>query len=231
MAVDAGSYTPKKALQRALILLGPPGAGKGTQAREVARVYGVPHLSTGDMLREHVAQGTELGRRAKPIMESGRLVPDEIVLGMLEERVARQDCQAGFVLDGFPRTLAQAERLEQILSKLPLQPVLAVNLVVEREMVVARIASRHTCRTCGATYSADGKTPRVAGKCDVCGGELTQRLDDREDVVRERLAAYDQQTQPLVEFYRRRGQLIELDGARDIPAVRRDLMALLERLG
>ncbi len=217
-------------LLRALILLGAPGAGKGTQAREVARLYDVPHLSTGDMFREHVAKGTELGSRAKPIMESGKLVPDEIVLGMVEERVARKDCAAGFVLDGFPRTLPQAERLEEILSCLPLRRALAVNLLVDDEAVVRRIAARRTCKSCGAIYSAGEKMPRVAGKCDVCGGTVVQRPDDREEVVRQRLATYHEQTRPVVEFYRRRGQLLELDGSNAIATVQRDLFALLERV-
>ena len=216
-------------LMRPLILLGPPGAGKGTQSREVARVYGVPHLSTGDMFREHVAKGTELGRRAKPVMESGQLVPDEIVLGMVEERVARADCAAGFVLDGFPRTVPQAERLEEVLSRLPLRKLLAVDLMIERDLAIARVVSRRTCKKCGATYSTDGKMPAVEGKCDVCGGELVQRPDDREDVVRQRLDAYEKQTKPLVDFYRRRGQLAELDGSKDIATVQRELLALLER--
>lgn len=227
---EAVPRAPAHPLQRALILLGAPGAGKGTQAKEVARIYGVPHLSTGDMFREHVAKGTELGRRAKPIMDSGKLVPDEIVLGMVEERVARPDCAAGFVLDGFPRTLPQAERLEEILSALPLRRALAVNLTVDDEAVVRRIVSRRTCRACGAIYSTETKLPQAAGKCDVCGGELIQRADDREEVVRQRLATYHEQTRPVVEFYRRRGQLLELDGSKDIVSVRQGLLGLLERL-
>jgi adenylate kinase len=217
-------------LLRALILLGAPGAGKGTQAREVARIYDVPHLSTGDMFREHVAKGTELGLRAKPIMESGKLVPDEIVLEMVEDRVARKDCAAGFVLDGFPRTLPQAERLEEILSALPLRRALAVNLAVDDEAVVRRIVSRRTCNSCGAIYSTQAKMPRVDAKCDACGGEVIQRPDDREDVVRQRLAAYYEQTRPLIEFYRRRGQLLEVDGSKDIATVQRELLELLGRL-
>ena len=221
---------PQRRLGRALILLGAPGAGKGTQAREVAKTYGVPHLSTGDMFREHVAQGTELGRRAKPIMESGQLVPDEIVLGMVEERVARPDCAAGCIFDGFPRTLAQAERLEVILNALPALAgrTLAVNLAVDKEEVVRRIASRCTCRHCGAIYHAAGKMPQAAGKCDVCGGEVIQRPDDREEVVRQRLAAYEQQSRPLVDYYRRRGRLVELDGMKDVATVQREMLAAIE---
>lgn len=222
---------PVKGLRKALIFLGPPGAGKGTQAQEVARRYGVPHLSTGDMFREHVAKGTELGRRAKPIMESGQLVPDEIVLGMVEERISRPDCAKGFVLDGFPRTLAQAERLGLILSRLPQAPVLVVNLAVNHEDVIRRIAARRTCGKCGALYSAAGQMPRSAGICDKCGGQVVQRGDDREEVVRSRLAAYEKQTRPLVDYYQKRGELVELDGSKDVESVRRDLLALLERAG
>jgi len=228
---EAGPRVPVHPLRRALILLGAPGAGKGTQAKEVARIYCVPHLSTGDMFREHVAKQTELGRRAKPIMDSGKLVPDEIVLEMLEERVARPDCAAGFVLDGFPRTIPQAERLEEILGLLPLRRSLAVDLKVDAEEVVRRIVSRRTCKSCGAIYSTTAKLPREAGKCDVCGGEVIQRPDDREDVVRQRLATYHEQTQPVVEFYRRRGQLLELDGSRQMAVVQQELLGLLERLG
>jgi len=227
---EAVPRAPAHPLLRALILLGAPGAGKGTQAKGVAGIYDVPHLSTGDMFREHVAKGTELGQRAKPIMESGKLVPDEIVLGMVEERVARPDCAAGFVLDGFPRTLPQAERLEEILSLLPLRRALAVNLAVDEEAVVRRIASRRTCKSCGAIYGSETNATRVPGKCDVCGGELVQRPDDREEVVRQRLATYHEQTAPVIEFYRRRGQLLQLDGSKDIPTVRHELLDLLERL-
>lgn len=229
MADEPKASPVRRPLGRALILLGAPGAGKGTQAREIAGIYGVPHLSTGDMFREHVAQGTELGRRAKPIMESGQLVPDEIVLGMVEERVARPDCAAGCVFDGFPRTLAQGERLETILGALPALAgrTLAVNLAVSADEVVRRIASRRTCRKCGAIYNTAGRMPRLAGKCDVCGSEVIQRPDDREEVVRQRLAAYEQQTRPLVDFYRGRGQLVELDGTKDVAVVQRELLAAL----
>jgi adenylate kinase len=214
-----------------LILLGAPGAGKGTQARAVARVYGVAHLSTGDMFREHVAQKTALGERARPIMESGQLVPDEIVLGMVEDRVSRPDCVDGFVLDGFPRTLGQAERLEEILSRLPLGPALVVNLAVDPEEMIRRVVTRRTCKKCGAIYSTDGRMPRVEGVCDICGGEVAQRADDREEVMRKRLAAYERETRPLVEYYRQRGQLQEVDGSKDVETVQRNLLALLERAG
>jgi adenylate kinase len=223
------SPAAKGKLGRALILLGAPGAGKGTQAHEVARIYGVPHLSTGDMFREHVAQNTTLGQKARPIMESGQLVPDEIVLGMVEERISRPDCAGGFVLDGFPRTLGQAERLEELLKRLPLKPPLVVDLVVDHEAVIRRIVARRTCSKCGAIYNVGVQMPRVEGVCDNCGGKVSQRADDREDVVRNRLQAYEKATRPLVDFYRQRGRLREVDGSRDIATVQAGLLAVIDR--
>jgi adenylate kinase len=218
-----------KVLRRALIFLGPPGAGKGTQAREISRRYGIPHLSTGDMFREHIARGTDLGRRAKPVMDSGQLVPDEIVLGMVEERICRPDCTAGFVLDGFPRTLAQAEALEKILEGHHLGRPVVVNLVVDPELMFRRMEGRRTCSQCGQIYNLHDSPPRQPGRCDKCGGELVQRPDDRPEVMRERRTAYERQTRPLVDYYQTRGQLFEVDGSKDVESVRRDLLALLDR--
>ncbi len=209
--------------------MGPPGAGKGTQAREISRRYGIPHLSTGDMLREHVARGTDLGRRAKPIMESGQLVPDEIVLGMVEERISRPDCAGGFVFDGFPRTLAQAEALEKIFKGHHLGSPLVVNFLVDPEQMFQRMSGRRTCSQCGQIYNLNDSPPRQPGRCDKCGGALVQRPDDREDVMRERRAAYERQTRPVADYYRQRGRIFELDGSKDVESVQRDLLALLER--
>jgi len=220
---------PVKVLRRALIFLGPPGAGKGTQAREISRRYGVPHLSTGDMLREHIAKGTGLGRRAKPIMESGQLVSDQIVLEMVEERISRADCAGGLVFDGFPRTLAQAEALEKIFEGHHLGRPLVVNFVVDPELMFHRMSGRRTCSQCGQIYNLHDSPPRQPGRCDICGGALVQRPDDREDVMRERRAAYERQTRPLVDYYQARGQLFNLDGSKDVESVRRDLLALLDR--
>jgi adenylate kinase len=219
-----------KKLRRALIFLGAPGAGKGTQAKEIARVYGVPHLSTGDMFRDHVARGTELGRRAKPIMEAGQLVPDEIVLGMVAERIARPDCAEGFVFDGFPRTLGQAEQLGKILERTRLGRTVVLYLGVNPEELIRRIDSRRACAACGTIYNLTVHPPRQEGKCDKCGGALVQRADDREEVVRERLAVYERQTEPLVKYYQTRGELFEVNGAREVEIVRRDLLAILEKL-
>ena len=230
MGSTGSPTTGEKRLRRALIFLGAPGAGKGTQAREIARIYGVPHLSTGDMFRDHVARGTELGRRAKPIMDAGQLVPDEIVLGMVEERIARPDCGAGFVFDGFPRTLDQAEQLGKILEHAKFGSAVVLHLSVDAEELTRRIGSRRACTACGAIYNLTVHPPRQAGHCDKCSGALVQRADDREAVVRERLAVYARQTEPLVDYYQKRGELFEVNGAREVEAVRRDLLKIIEKL-
>ena len=216
--------------KRALIFLGPPGAGKGTQAMQVARVQGVPHLSTGDMFRDHVGRGSELGLRAKPIMERGELVPDEIVLGMVEERVARPDCANGFVLDGFPRTIPQAQGLDELLGRRGFGKALVLHIAVEYEKLLRRLTGRRTCATCGEIYNIYARAPKVEGKCDKDGGALTQRKDDREEVIRERIAAYDRQTKPLIEYYRAQSGLVDIDGAADADAVTREVLVTLARL-
>lgn len=222
--------TPRTGLGRAVIFLGPPGAGKGTQAKELARRYGVPHLSTGDMFREHVRRGTELGRRAQPIMERGELVPDEIVLGMVEERIARPDCAAGFIFDGFPRTRAQAERLDAILRERGFWPPVVLHVTLGDDELFRRLSGRRTCKTCGAIYNVFDRPPKTEGRCDADGGELVQRSDDSEAVVRERLAAYVRQTQPLVEYYRRRRVLREIDGAQPVESVAHAVAVAVERM-
>ncbi len=219
----------RMAPQRALIFLGPPGAGKGTQARLIAERYGVPHLSTGDMFRDHVRRDTELGRRARPIMERGELVPDDIVLGMVEERIARPDCRLGFVLDGFPRTLAQAEALDRLLEAHGFGRPVVLHLVADEALLLRRLAGRRTCKLCGAVYNIYDRPPQVPGRCDHDGGELVERPDDREEVVRQRLASYHRQTRPLVDYYRARGVLVDVDGTADIEAVSRQVAALVDR--
>ena len=227
---NPGGSAQAKKLRRALIFLGPPGAGKGTQAKEIAQMYGLPHLSTGDMFRDHVTRGSELGRRAKPIMDAGQLVPDDIVLGMVEERISQPDCAGGFVFDGFPRTIAQAEKLGKILERTKFGSPVVLLLEAEPEELVRRMGSRLACAKCGTTYNLTVQPPRETGKCDRCGGPLAQRADDREEVVRERLAVYERQTKPLVDFYRKRGELNELDGTKPVETVRRELMDVLGRL-
>jgi adenylate kinase len=214
--------------RQAVIFLGPPGAGKGTQAKEVARRHGVPHLSTGDMFREHVSKGTELGRRAKPIMDHGELVPDDIVLGMLEHRLEDPDCAAGFVLDGFPRTLPQAESLGRILVARGYGKPIVIHFVVDRSSLLRRLTGRRMCGVCGRIYHVYDRPPRNPGICDDDGGTLTQRQDDTEEVIGERLATYDRQTQPLVDYYRGVGTLHEVDAGKEVDSVTLAVLNILD---
>jgi adenylate kinase len=219
--------TPKK-LARPLIFLGPPGAGKGTQARAVAERLGVEQISTGDMFRDHVARGTELGGQAKAVMERGELVSDDIVVAMVAERIAGPDGEEGFLLDGFPRTLEQAERLEKLLAETGRPGALAVNLNVGYNNLIRRLTGRRTCKVCGEIYNIYYRPPKQEGRCDRDGGELFQRPDDREEVIRERLSEYEKKTRPLVDFYLRRQALLDVDaeGAPEELTER-----LLEKLG
>ncbi len=216
-------------LKRAVIFLGPPGAGKGTQAKEVARLYRVPHLSTGDMFRDHVARGTALGLQAKPVMERGELVPDEIVLGMVKERISRPDCANGFVFDGFPRTLPQAQKLGELLRRLDFDRPLVLHFEVDSGQLLKRLTGRRTCSVGGEIYNIYDRPPKVPGRCDNDGGELIQRPDDREEVISERLAAYERQTKPLVDYYRSQGVLEDVDGSPDADAVTRSVLRILAR--
>jgi adenylate kinase len=216
-------------LNRAVIFLGPPGAGKGTQAKRVAQRYNVPHLSTGDMLRDAVARGTELGRLAKPIMERGELVPDDIVMGMVEERLSRPDAVQGFIFDGFPRTIPQAEELDEILKRRGFSKPLVVEFHVSPDVLLRRLAGRWTCSTGGETYNVFERPPKVTGVCDRDGGKLVQRSDDRPEVVKERLAAYERQTKPLDDYYRKKGVLEVVDGTASVEEVSRALAEIIKR--
>ena len=195
-----------------LALLGPPGSGKGTQGAGLRDTYRIPHISSGDLLRDAVSGETELGKQAQEYMTSGRLVPDELVLGMMRERIEQPDCTVGFLLDGFPRTVAQAEALEVMLAEkqAPLDHVVA--LVVDREEIVLRLAGRRSCSGCGRLYHEQFDPPADAEHCDDCGDKLTIRDDDREETVRERLTVYEDQTAPLLKFYRNLGLLRAVDG-------------------
>ena len=196
-----------------LVLLGRQGAGKGTQCVRLSRHYVVPHISTGDILRAAVREGTEFGRKAKAIMDAGDLVPDDIMVGIVDERLARDDTRSrGFILDGFPRTVAQAVALMDITQ--PRGIDLVVNLEVPREVVLARLAARRTCSDCGTNYSAE-RPPRYGATCDVCGGDVIQREDDTEEAINRRLDLYDKETSPLVEWFTERGLLREVDGHGD----------------
>jgi adenylate kinase len=206
---------------RVVILLGPPGAGKGTQAVRLSADLGLPHVSTGDLFRENLSQGTPLGQRAKGFMESGRLVPDELVLEMLFDRVSRPDCAEGYLLDGFPRTLPQAEALEARLAGRA--RVLVLDLAVPDGALLERITGRRTCKSCGNIHHVRYAAPKVAGRCDQCGGELQQRSDDTAEVVGKRLAVYREETRPLESWYRERGLLVDVDGDRPPDQVFRSL--------
>lgn len=225
-----GVAPARKPLGRAVIFLGPPGAGKGTQAKRVAAQYGVPHLSTGDMLREHVARGSELGRKAKPIMESGALVPDDIVLGMVEERISRPDCEGGFIFDGFPRTLAQAEALNRILGQQDFGEPAVIYFRVADDVLIRRLTGRRTCKAGGEIYNIYDNPPKIEGRCDNDGGELIQRPDDRPEVIRERLTAYEKLTMPLVGYYKALGVLQPVDAAAGISDVAKSLAGILSRI-
>jgi adenylate kinase len=212
-----------------IIFLGPPGAGKGTQAKILVEKYGIPQISTGDMLREHVAKGTELGLKAKEYMEKGQLVPDEIILGMVKERLSQADAQKGFILDGFPRTVAQAEALDKILEEMGKKIEFVLALIVPDEELVTRLTGRRTCKNCGMMYHIKFKPSKVEGKCDACGGELYQRADDNEETVRNRLKVYHEQTAPLIEYYRKKGVLFEVDGNKSIEEITQQLINILEK--
>jgi adenylate kinase len=206
-----------------LVLLGPVGAGKGTQARLIASRYGIPHVASGDLLRAHRQQGTPLGQQVQAYMETGALVPDELVISMISERLHQPDASHGVLLDGFPRTVAQARALDAELEQAGRGLRLALYLEVPFEVLVERAAGRWTCRTCGATYNYRVNPPKRPGICDIDAGELYQRDDDRLDIVTERIRVYIQDTVPVVEYYRERGILREIDGTRDIPVVAADI--------
>lgn len=206
-------------------LFGPPGAGKGTQARFIVEKFSIPQISTGDLLRAQVRSGTDLGIKAKEYMDRGALVPDEVVIGMLRERISDNDCENGFILDGFPRSLSQAKALKEIIT---LDAV--INIKVNEEALIRRITGRRMCPDCGATYHIDFAPPRKEGICDRCGAELYQRDDDREETVRKRIEVYRSQTEPLAEFYREEGILKDIDGNRSIEEISGDIIGFLEGL-
>jgi adenylate kinase len=212
-----------------IILFGPPGAGKGTQAQILEKRFGLLQISTGDMLREHVAKGTELGLKAKEYMEKGQLVPDEIILSMVKERLSQPDAQKGFILDGFPRTVAQAEALDKMLEEMGRKIEFVLALIVPDDELVTRLTGRRTCKNCGMMYHIKFKPPKVEGKCDVCGGELYQRPDDNEETVRNRLKVYHESTAPLIEYYKNKGVLFEIDGTKSIEEITQEIINILEK--
>ena len=210
-----------------IIMLGAPGAGKGTQAKMIADKYGVPHISTGDIFRANIKNGTELGMEAKKYMDQGLLVPDELTVRILLDRVAQDDCKNGYVLDGFPRTIPQAEVLDSELTKLGDHMDYAINVDVPDENIVKRMSGRRACLTCGATYHIEHVPPKKEGICDVCGSELVLRDDDKPETVKNRLNVYHEQTQPLIDFYTEKGVLKTVDGTVPMEEVFAAITAIL----
>ena len=211
-----------------IVLLGPPGAGKGTQAKRIEKALGLVQLSTGDMLRAAVAAGTEVGLKAKAVMEAGKLVSDDILIGMIAERIGEPDCKSGFILDGFPRTVAQAEALDAMLKARGLKLDHCIEMRVDDAALVARISGRYSCKSCGAVYHDETRPTRVAGTCDACGSkDLLRRPDDKAETVAARLKAYHEQTAPIIPYYRAHGALRSVDGMADMDAVTGELAKLL----
>ncbi len=214
-----------------LILLGPPGAGKGTQAQRIVEKHGIPQLSTGDMLRAAVSAGTEVGKRAKAVMDAGKLVSDDIVIAIVAERIDAPDCAKGFILDGFPRTLVQADATEAMLSGKNLDLSAVIEIRVDDEILADRIAGRYTCANCGAGYHDENLKPKVEGVCDKCGStHFKRRPDDNRDTVRTRLQAYYKETSPLIGYYHAKGKLHSVDGMGEIDAVTGEIEAILAKL-
>lgn len=210
-----------------IIMLGAPGAGKGTQAKRIAARYGIPHISTGDIFRANIKGGTELGMKAKEYMDRGQLVPDEITIGMLLDRIHEGDCEKGYVLDGFPRTIPQAESLTKALKEMGEAIDYAVNVDVPDSAIVSRMGGRRACVGCGATYHIQFNPPKQEGICDVCGEKLILRDDDKPETVQNRLTVYHDQTQPLIDYYKAAGVLAEVDGTQDMDKVFADITAVL----
>lgn len=212
-----------------IIMLGAPGAGKGTQAKKIAAKYDIPHISTGDIFRANIKNGTELGNKAKTYMDQGLLVPDELVVDLVVDRVQQDDCKNGYVLDGFPRTIPQAEVLDKALTELGDKIDYAINVDVPDENIIKRMSGRRACVTCGATYHIVHIPPKKEGVCDTCGSELILRDDDKPETVKNRLDVYHKQTQPLIDFYTEKGVLRSVDGTVDMKDVFAAIVAILEK--
>ncbi|MEN8730411.1 MAG: adenylate kinase [Desulfuromonadales bacterium] len=211
-----------------LILLGPPGAGKGTQAKMLTERFSIPQISTGDILRAAVKEGTPMGLKAKEYMDAGGLVPDEVVVGIVRDRLLAADCDNGFILDGFPRTVAQADALQASLAEMDKALDRVISLEVDAEALVERLTGRRTCKECGRGYHVKFDPPREENICDACGGRLIQRDDDQEETIRKRLQVYADQTSPLISYYRDADVLMELDGMQPIPRVQEKILSLLQ---
>ena len=211
-----------------IVMLGVPGTGKGTQAKRIAAKYGIPHISTGDIFRANIKEGTELGKKAKAFMDAGQLVPDELTLGLVMDRFKKDDCKKGYVLDGFPRTIPQAEALTKALKDNNDRLDYAIDVDVPDENIINRMSGRRACAKCGGTFHIKYNPTKVEGICDLCGGELYIRNDDKPEIVQKRLVAYHEQTQPLIDYYRNEGILKTVDGTQDVDKVFEDIVAILE---
>ena len=211
-----------------IILMGPPGAGKGTQAANLVKRYGILHISTGDMFREAVKEGTPLGKEAKSYMDAGKLVPDEVTIGIVRERLSKPDCKKGFILDGFPRTVEQADALNEILADNGLKLTGVLNINVPAADLIERAVGRRICKNCGHSFHVKFNPTKAEGVCDDCGGTTYQRADDSEETMKSRLSVYESSTRPLIEYYKKAGVYKEIDGRQDIAKVEADLAAVLE---
>lgn len=210
-----------------LVLLGAPGAGKGTQAVVISQKYNVPHISTGDIFRSNIKNGTELGRKAKEYIDKGLLVPDELTVDIVKDRISQPDCKAGFILDGFPRTIYQAERLDEILKELNVELDCTLNIYVPDEEIIKRMSGRRVCSKCGMSYHIVYNQPKVENICDSCNGELIQRDDDKEETVIQRLNTYHKQTEPLIEYYEKKGKLLTVHGQEGVDDTTKEVLNAL----
>ena len=210
-----------------IVLLGPPGAGKGTQAKSISNRYSIPHISTGDIFRKNISEGTPLGIEAKSYMDKGQLVPDEVTINMVKDRLTWEDCKNGYLLDGFPRTVAQAEALQEFLASRNESLDTALSIEVPSEFILERMTGRRVCPSCGASYHVKFNPPAKAGVCDVCGSDIVQRKDDTEETVSERLDVYERQTQPLIDFYNDKNLLSTVDGTKAINEVFESICSIL----
>ncbi len=211
-----------------MIIMGPPGAGKGTQAKKIIAKYNIPHISTGDMFREAMEEGTPLGLLAKKYINDGHLVPDDVTIGLVKERLSKDDCAKGYLLDGFPRTIPQAEALDKLAAEIGREISVVISIDTPKEELIRRITGRLVCKNCGAPYHKETRKPKVPGICDICGGELVQRPDDNKEALEVRLAHYDKQTKPLLEYYEKKGLVHTLDGKKGADALMDDIEKILE---
>ncbi|MDU2198133.1 MAG: adenylate kinase [Peptostreptococcaceae bacterium] len=210
-----------------IILLGPPGAGKGTQAAGIVEKYNIPHISTGDIFRKNIKEGTDLGKKAKEYIDQGLLVPDELTVGLVTDRITQADCENGFMLDGFPRNVSQAEQLDAFLKENNIELSNVINIEVDKNILVSRAVGRRICKSCGATYHVEFNPPKIEGVCNVCQGELYQRADDNEETVSKRIQVYLDETRPLADYYAKVGILSNINGQQSIDEVFGDIVAAL----